>query len=224
MPSLSTETMALSVVLLLWFFMGAESSFSQLDRIAFLPGQPPVWFQQYSGYVTVDEKNQKALFYYFAEAEIDCASKPLVLWLNGGLKIRSPTKFYRWLIIIFFFCPSVLISILIVMFEFAGPGCSSLGVGAFSENGPFRPSGQVLVKNQHSWNTGKSEWIWYWILIFFKSPTSLRWSLSCSLHCRSQYVVLGDSNRSWLLLCHQYFLLWGCKWQDHRYVSTKFAF
>ena len=38
---------------------------------------------------------------------------------------------------------------------FSGPGCSSLGVGAFSENGPFRPSGEVLVKNQYSWNRGK---------------------------------------------------------------------
>ncbi|KAH0992011.1 hypothetical protein GBA52_003494 [Prunus armeniaca] len=34
------------------------------------------------------------------------------------------------------------------------PGCSSLGVGAFSENGPFRPSGEVLVRNEHSWNRG----------------------------------------------------------------------
>ncbi|KAJ0988748.1 hypothetical protein J5N97_007104 [Dioscorea zingiberensis] len=33
-----------------------------------------------------------------------------------------------------------------------GPGCSSVGVGAFSENGPFRPSGEVLVKNEYSWN------------------------------------------------------------------------
>ncbi|RXH71671.1 hypothetical protein DVH24_025172 [Malus domestica] len=90
-----------------------------LDRITGLPGQPPVGFQQYSGYVTVDEKKQKALFYYLAEAEIDPASKPLVLWLNGG------------------------------------PGCSSLGVGAFSENGPFRPQGEVLVRNEHSWNTAR---------------------------------------------------------------------
>ncbi|PNX55659.1 serine carboxypeptidase 45-like protein, partial [Trifolium pratense] len=50
-------------------------------------------------------------------AQQDAASKPLVLWLNGG------------------------------------PGCSSLGVGAFSENGPFRPKGDALVKNQFSWNT-----------------------------------------------------------------------
>lgn len=37
---------------------------------------------------------------------------------------------------------------------YAGPGCSSLGVGAFSENGPFRPNGQVLVRNEYSWNRG----------------------------------------------------------------------
>lgn len=35
-----------------------------------------------------------------------------------------------------------------------GPGCSSVGVGAFSENGPFRPSGQILVRNEYSWNKG----------------------------------------------------------------------
>lgn len=35
-----------------------------------------------------------------------------------------------------------------------GPGCSSIGVGAFSENGPFRPNGNVLVRNEYSWNRG----------------------------------------------------------------------
>ena len=82
--------MALPLALLVcFFFVGVESSFSQFDRITQLPGHPPVWFQQYSGYVTVDEKKQKALFYYFAEAELDCASKPLVLWLNGGKEIPA---------------------------------------------------------------------------------------------------------------------------------------
>lgn len=37
-----------------------------------------------------------------------------------------------------------------------GPGCSSLGVGAFSENGPFRPDGEVLVRNEYSWNRGNA--------------------------------------------------------------------
>lgn len=49
-----------------------------------LPGQPHVEFHQFSGYVTIDEKNKRALFFYFAEAEKDAVSKPLVLWLNGG--------------------------------------------------------------------------------------------------------------------------------------------
>lgn len=48
---------------------------------------------------------------------------------------------------------------LIYMFHL-GPGCSSLGVGAFSENGPFRPDGQVLVRNEYSWNRGNAvKWI-----------------------------------------------------------------
>ncbi|GAB2213466.1 hypothetical protein Drorol1_Dr00021511 [Drosera rotundifolia] len=100
------------------FWVGEVEAFSSAvgDKISLLPGQPQVGFQQFSGYVAVDSTKHKALFYYFVEAEIDPASKPLVLWLNGG------------------------------------PGCSSLGVGAFSENGPFRPKGQILVKNEHSWN------------------------------------------------------------------------
>jgi serine carboxypeptidase-like clade 2 len=54
------------------------------DKLLSLPGQPRVSFQQYAGYVTVDENQDRALFYYFVEAESDPASKPLVLWLNGG--------------------------------------------------------------------------------------------------------------------------------------------
>lgn len=52
-----------------------------------LPGQPTsnVKFKQYAGYVNVDEKNGRSLFYYFAEsASGNASSKPLVLWLNGG--------------------------------------------------------------------------------------------------------------------------------------------
>lgn len=54
------------------------------DRIKSLPGQPPVSFAQFSGYVTVHEKNGRALFYWLTEATDDAARKPLVLWLNGG--------------------------------------------------------------------------------------------------------------------------------------------
>ncbi|CAH9105392.1 unnamed protein product [Cuscuta epithymum] len=97
-------------------FTGVKSSING-DQISSLPGQPAnVTFRQYSGYVEV--RSQRALFYYFVEAETQPDSKPLVLWLNGG------------------------------------PGCSSVGYGAFMENGPFRPRGRVLIKNPQSWNKG----------------------------------------------------------------------
>ncbi|VAI33203.1 unnamed protein product [Triticum turgidum subsp. durum] len=56
------------------------------DKIHVLPGQPSgtIGLNQYGGYVTVDKKDGWALFYYFVEAAIDAAAKPLLLWLNGG--------------------------------------------------------------------------------------------------------------------------------------------
>ncbi|KAL5706189.1 hypothetical protein ACHQM5_024390 [Ranunculus cassubicifolius] len=54
------------------------------DKIEKLPGQPNVKFSQYGGYVNVDEKAGRALYYYFAEADHLKQSKPLLLWLNGG--------------------------------------------------------------------------------------------------------------------------------------------
>lgn len=54
------------------------------DLVTNLPGQPPVYFQHYAGYVTVNETNGRALFYWFFEAMTKPEDKPLVLWLNGG--------------------------------------------------------------------------------------------------------------------------------------------
>ncbi|XP_065849242.1 serine carboxypeptidase 24-like [Euphorbia lathyris] len=56
----------------------------ELDRISVLPGQPSVKFSQYSGYVTVNYKHGRALFYWFTEASSSPSHKPLLLWLNGG--------------------------------------------------------------------------------------------------------------------------------------------
>lgn len=64
-------------------YVGLQDGLKEADMIVELPGQPKVEFSQYSGYVTVDPTAGRALFYYFAEA-VDSASKPLVLWLNGG--------------------------------------------------------------------------------------------------------------------------------------------
>lgn len=55
------------------------------DKIGKLPGQPPVSFSQYGGYVTVDKVAGRALYYYFVEADDQHKdSLPLLLWLNGG--------------------------------------------------------------------------------------------------------------------------------------------
>lgn len=63
--------------------VGVHSSL-ETDRITSLPDQPIVGFQQFSGYVTIGT-HHRSFFYYFVEAEVDPASKPVVLWLNGGM-------------------------------------------------------------------------------------------------------------------------------------------
>lgn len=54
------------------------------DRIKALPGQPPVSFEQFSGYVVVNKKRGRALFYWLTESTLNAPHKPLLLWLNGG--------------------------------------------------------------------------------------------------------------------------------------------
>ncbi|GJT02855.1 serine carboxypeptidase-like protein 40 [Tanacetum coccineum] len=54
------------------------------DKIDRLPGQPNVSFDQYGGYITVNESAGRAFYYYFVEAENSNKSLPLLLWLNGG--------------------------------------------------------------------------------------------------------------------------------------------
>lgn len=65
--------------------VSAQEGLKKKDRITKLPGQPPVDFDQYSGYVTVDKSKGRAFFYYLVEAPKSKGSDlPLVLWLNGG--------------------------------------------------------------------------------------------------------------------------------------------
>ncbi|KAM0935995.1 putative carboxypeptidase D [Dioscorea sansibarensis] len=141
--------------------MNLQLSFSmEEDKITKLPGQPQVTFQHFSGYISVDKDKQRSLFYYFAEAETDPSSKPLVLWLNGG------------------------------------PGCSSVGVGAFSENGPFRPSGEVLVKNEYSWNKAN--------MLYLETPAGVGFSFATD---SSYYSGVSDkmTARDNLVFLHRWF-------------------
>ena len=68
------------------------------DLVTNLPGQPKVDFQNYAGYVTVNEQNGRALFYWFYKASTLPDEKPLVLWLNGGKSIY----YYMVLFLIYF--------------------------------------------------------------------------------------------------------------------------
>lgn len=75
------------LVLVLTVFLSGVKSDQESDRIWQLPGQPAnVDFSQYSGYVTVDPRHGRALFYWLVEAVPSAGpdNAPLVLWLNGG--------------------------------------------------------------------------------------------------------------------------------------------
>jgi len=57
--------------------------------------------------VTVDERNGRALFYYFVEAPQGASTKPLLLWLNGGEQdnillqyLHSSVKFHSCMLLL----------------------------------------------------------------------------------------------------------------------------
>ncbi|KAK0596611.1 hypothetical protein LWI29_017310 [Acer saccharum] len=140
------STITILLAILFQTFSTAKSAY-EADRIINLPGQPAeTSFRQYSGYITIDEKQHRALFYYFVEAETEPASKPLVLWLNGG------------------------------------PGCSSVGAGAFCEHGPFKPSGDLLLINEYSWNKEAN-------MLYLESPAGVGFSYSAN---KSFYNSVND--------------------------------
>ncbi|KAK4778320.1 hypothetical protein SAY87_018507 [Trapa incisa] len=85
-PSLSAIGL-LFLVLSNFFCPSSSLEDQERDKITALPGQPGnVGFAQYSGYVTVNQQAGRALFYWLIEspASRGPASRPLVLWLNGG--------------------------------------------------------------------------------------------------------------------------------------------
>ena len=65
--------------------------------------------------------------------------------------------------------------------NFEGPGCSSIVAGAFCKHGPFRPSGDISVKNYYSWNKGipSKTWDFWQKNAFFKVilPNMTCWKL-----------------------------------------------
>lgn len=88
--SLSIEFNASSLQFAVNIRPQGQEGLKAYDKIERLPGQPEgVDFDQYSGYVNVDENAGRTLFYYFVESPQNASSKPLVLWLNGGTILIS---------------------------------------------------------------------------------------------------------------------------------------
>jgi len=80
------------------YFAGDETR-EEDDKVTNLPGQPPVNFSHYAGYVKLRPEEEKALFYWFFEAQESPSDKPLVLWLSGGM--RGPHHFCFFILIHF---------------------------------------------------------------------------------------------------------------------------
>ncbi|KAE8687661.1 Serine carboxypeptidase 24 [Hibiscus syriacus] len=179
----------------------------KMDRISSLPGQPPVSFSQFSGYVTVDEKHGRALFYWLIEATAVAEKKPLVLWLNGGQSL--------FCIICFWFYHVVracmhdngnLLNHNAMNFNTVtslpgssrtcpGPGCSSVAYGASEEIGPFRinKTGSSLCLNKYSWNTEAN-------ILFLESPAGVGFSYT---NTSSDLKDSGDNRTGCSYISHQ---------------------
>ncbi|KAF5796253.1 putative carboxypeptidase D [Helianthus annuus] len=78
-----------------------------------------------------------------------------------------------------------------------GPGCSSIGGGAFTELGPFFPlgDGRGLRKNTQSWNKASN-------LLFVESPAGVGWSYS---NTTSDYTT-NDAQTAWDM--YTFFIEW----------------
>ncbi|GAY43680.1 hypothetical protein CUMW_076350 [Citrus unshiu] len=107
------------------------------------------------------EATKSTLFTILLKQQPEAASKPLVLWLNGG------------------------------------PGCSSIGAGAFCEHGPFKPSGDTLLRNEYSWNKEAN-------MLYLESPAGVGFSYSAN---KSFYGSVNDAIAGLFLNLSSYFVL-----------------
>ncbi|XP_027099430.1 serine carboxypeptidase-like 46 [Coffea arabica] len=86
-----------------------------------------------------------------------------------------------------------------------GPGCSSLGFGAFMENGPFQPGNAgLLLRNKYSWNSASN-------MLYVESPIGVGFSYS---NTSSDYINWNDTTTAWDNL--QFPLNWFKEFPQHR--------
>jgi len=75
----------LSVTLCAFVLFGLAIADIPADKVNSIPNyDQPINFDQYAGYITVDESAGRALFYWFVESQNNPSTDPVVLWLNGG--------------------------------------------------------------------------------------------------------------------------------------------
>ncbi|GLJ42537.1 hypothetical protein SUGI_0881930 [Cryptomeria japonica] len=88
-----------------------------------------------------------------------------------------------------------------------GPGCSSLGFGAFEENGPFKFNGKVLEQNKFSWNIVTN-------MLYVESPIGVGFSYS---NTTSDYHLFNDTLTAQDNLA--FLLNWFKKFSEYRDVD-----
>jgi carboxypeptidase C (cathepsin A) len=53
--------------------------------LAFTPPQKgPLNFDNYAGYIAINEVTNKSMYYWFVTSQRDPANDPVILWLQGG--------------------------------------------------------------------------------------------------------------------------------------------
>lgn len=102
MCALKWSVLLICVAMMILRERGNVEGFPEEDLVVGLPGQPKTKFRQFAGYVDVDVKSGRSLFYYFVEADGEPEKKPLTLWLNGG-------------IILLFLIPSLILQVLPIL-------------------------------------------------------------------------------------------------------------
>ncbi|KAI5067110.1 hypothetical protein GOP47_0017638 [Adiantum capillus-veneris] len=117
----------------------------QAKLIGVLPGQPQaVTFKQYGGFTTIGE--------------------------TGPAQVQQQRHLFYYFVEAASPSPR---SLPLTLWLNGGPGCSSLGGGAFTELGPFRPNsrGDGLLFNPYSWNRVSN-------MLFLESPSGVGFSYS----------------------------------------------
>jgi carboxypeptidase D len=67
------------------FFSTSSQKDPSLHKVTSLPGlKTPINFNHYAGLIPLDSLGNNQMFYWLIESPTDSATKPLIIWMNGG--------------------------------------------------------------------------------------------------------------------------------------------